>query len=264
MAISFTGGACSPIMLGNGATTQSVCVIENGIASRVNVIVRKLDFELDTLVALTAVMPLTKTSRCTGVSGGVSLAKAPFDASQTSDPAVVIRSAIFEGAPIVATPGTIMWQGFFGRAHTAVEQFHTFAKMEGHNALPQYLAKTKDIVLRPGESLLTQVVSAAGTSNAALTNNAHISAVWEEDEIATYAISGTVTLSGSPVSGAIVTVIEADDVSMTNAVLRETITTGAGGTWASDIRTGKVAAAFVQYENGGTYYTAPGSPYLQE
>lgn len=63
--------------------------------------------------------------------------------------------------------------------------------------------------------------------------------------------------------GAIVTVIEADDINMTNAILVETITTGAGGTWASNIRTGKVAAAFVQYETGGTYYTAHGSPYLQ-
>lgn len=37
---------------------------------------------------------------------------------------------------------------------------------------------------------------------------------------------------------------------------------GAGATWASTIRTGKVGAAFVQYESGGTKYTAPGSPYL--
>jgi hypothetical protein len=58
-------------------------------------------------------------------------------------------------------------------------------------------------------------------------------------------------------------VLEADDASMTNAVLRETIVTPAGGTWASSIRTGKVGAAFVQYESGGTKYTAPGSPYLQ-
>jgi hypothetical protein len=57
-------------------------------------------------------------------------------------------------------------------------------------------------------------------------------------------------------------VIEADDINMTNQVLVEKIVTGAGGTWASSIKTGKVGAAFVQYESGGTYYTAPGSPYL--
>jgi len=64
------------------------------------------------------------------------------------------------------------------------------------------------------------------------------------------------------VSGAIITVIEADDESMTNPVLVEKIVTAAGGTWASSITTGKVGAAFVQYKSGATYYTAPGSPYL--
>lgn len=81
--------------------------------------------------------------------------------------------------------------------------------------------------------------------------------------IATYAISGTVTLSGSPVDGAKVMVLEADDTSLTNAHLYQVVTTAGGGLWASTIRTGKVGAAFVQYENGGTYYTAPGSPFLQ-
>jgi hypothetical protein len=129
-------------------------------------------------------------------------------------------------------------------------------------ALPPVLA-SKDFILRPGDSLIVQVVAAVGTSNAALCNNWDAHCVWEEDAIATFAISGTVTLSASPVSGAIVTVVEADDTSMTNAVLRETIVTPAGGTWASTIRTGKVGAAFVQYTSGGTKYTAPGSPYLE-
>ena len=118
-------------------------------------------------------------------------------------------------------------------------------------------------MLRPGQSLIVQAVAAVGTSNAALCNNWDAHCVWEEDAIATFAISGTVTLSAVPVAGAIVTVVEADDTSMANAVLRETIVTPAGGTWASTIRTGKVGAAFVQYENAGTLYTAPGSPYLE-
>jgi len=71
-----------------------------------------------------------------------------------------------------------------------------------------------------------------------------------------------VTLGGSPVSGAKVMVMESDNVAGTNMFLREVITTPAGGTWASSILTGKVGSAFVQYEAGGTYYTAPGSPYL--
>jgi hypothetical protein len=130
-----------------------------------------------------------------------------------------------------------------------------------YGCLPPVLLD-KSFILKPGESLIVQAIAAATTSNPALSSNWFAQVNWQEDEIATFAISGTVTLSASPVAGAIVTVIEADDVDMTNAVLRQTIVTGAGGTWASSIRTGKVGAAFVQYRVGGTYYTAPGSPYL--
>lgn len=263
MAISYRGGVTSPIMLGNNATTQTLFSIENGIASRVNILVRALDVDLDNIAALTAVMPLLKTSRGVSISGGVTLAKGSFDTSLTSDPAVVFRSAMGETAPITATAGTVIYQMMTSRLHTAVEQVVNVVEDQfGISCLPDVLT-TKDFVIRPGQNLIVQLVGAAGASNAALANNFAASCVWEEDEIATFAISGTVTLSGSPVAGAIVTVIEADDTSMTNAVLRATITTGAGGTWASTIRTGKVGAAMVQYESGGTLYTAPGSPYLE-
>jgi hypothetical protein len=250
-------------MLGNDATTQTLFAIENGIASRVNVMVRALDLNLDAIAALTAVMPLLKTSRGVSISGGATLAKGSFDTSLTSDSAVVFRSAMMEGAPITATAGTVIYQQMITRLHTAVEQAADIDEYQfGISCLPRLL-DTKDFVIRPGGNLIVQLVGAATTSNAAITNYFNASCVWEEDEIATFAISGTVTLSGSPVAGAIVTVIEADDTSMTNAVLRATITTGAGGTWASTIRTGKVGAAMVQYESGGTLYTAPGSPYLE-
>lgn len=261
MAISFSGGVSSPLVFGNDNTTQTLFALENGVESRVNVLVRDLHMSQDALVALTAVMPLFKTCRATAISGGITLPKAKFDPTQTSDPAVVARSAMWEGAPIAATAGDIVFQRFKTRLHTAVENVLDYAGDDIGGLPPLLMAK--DFVLRPGEALIMQVVSAAGTSNAALTNTAHVVCEWQEDEIATFAISGTVTLSGSPVSGAIVTVVEADDTSMTNAHLRETIVTGAGGTWASSIRTGKVGAAFVQYESGGTKYTAPGSPYLE-
>lgn len=264
MAISFSGGVGSPLVFGNDATTQTLFSLENGVDSGVNVLVRDLHMSLDAIVALTAVMPLFKTCRATAISGGITLPKAKFDSTQTSDPAVVARSAMWEGAPIAATAGDIVFQRYKTRLHTAVEGVLDYGggREDDIGGLPPILM-SKDFVLRPGEALIMQVVSAVGTSNAALTNTAHVVCEWQEDEIATFAISGTVTLSGSPVSGAIVTVVEADDTSMTNAYLRETIVTGAGGTWASSIRTGKVGAAFVQYENGGTLYTAPGSPYLE-
>jgi len=129
--------------------------------------------------------------------------------------------------------------------------------------LPKLIADTgRELKLRPGESLLVRVVGAAVAANAALSNNWTASVAIEEDQKSTFAISGTVTLSGSPVTGAKVMVMEADDTAGTNMFLREVITTPAGGTWSSSILTGKVGSAFVQYTSGGTYYTAPGSPYL--
>lgn len=262
MAISFRGGAGSPVIFGNDSITQTLFSIENGVASRVNVLVRDLSVSLDALVALTAVMPLFKTSRAISVSGGITLPKGSLHTTLTSDSNVTVRSAMLEGAPVSATATDTVFQQYKTRVHTAVEQVADFAGSDDIGLLPPLLAD-KDFILRPGESLIVQVIAAAGTSNAALTNNAQVSCLWEEDPIAAFAISGTVTLSGSPVTGALVTVVEADDTSMTNAHVREVITTPAGGTWASSIRTGKVGAAFVQYESGGTKYTAPGSPYLE-
>lgn len=261
MAISFRGGAGSPYIYGNNDTTQTLFALENGVESRVNVLVRDLTVSLDALVALTAVMPLVKTSRATNISGGITLPKGSYDTDLTSDPAVVARSAMVEGAPITATAGDLVFQRYKARMHTAVENVRDYAGPDDVGVLPPVLVD-KDFVLRPGEALIVQVIAAVGTSNAALTNTGMVRCAWEEDPIATFAISGTVTLSGSPVTGALVTVVEADDTSLTNAHVREVLTTPAGGTWASSIRTGKVGAAFVQYESGGTKYTAPGSPYL--
>lgn len=262
MAITFVGGCGGPLMSGNDATTQTLFSVENGIASRVNILIRSLHIAQDGIAALAAVMPLIKTSRGINISGGITLPRAKYDTTLTSDPALTFRCAMGEGAPITATAGDIIYSLFRSRMHTAVEGVREYAGLGDYGCLPDVLS-AKDFVLRPGESLIVQVIAAVGTSNAAITNYWNASCQWEEDAIATFAISGTVTLSAAPVAGAIVTVIEADDTSMTNAVLRETIVTPAGGTWASTIRTGKVGAAFVQYENAGTLYTAPGSPYLE-
>lgn len=261
MAITFRGGVATPLIFGNDATTQTLFTLENGVESRVNVLVRDLHMSQDALVALTAVMPLLKTSRGLNISGGVTLPKGSLHTTMTSDAAVVARSPLWEGGSITATAGDTIFQRFKTRLHTVVEQVNDYAGVDDIGLLPPVLL-SKDFVLRPGEALVVQLIGAVGTSNAALMNTSMLVCKWEEDPIATFAISGTVTLSGSPVSGAIVTVVEADDTDMTNAHVRETITTGAGGTWASTIRTGKVGAAFVQYESGGTKYTAPGSPYL--
>lgn len=249
--------AQSLMIYGNDSTSQNLFTIENGIASRVDLYLRALDIETDSIAVLTALMPLIKISRATAISGGITLSKTLSDSTTSSDSAVICRAQNYDASPITATQGDTVWQTFRNRMHTAVEQ------QRSQNGLLPSLIKTKDFIIRPGGSLLVKVVAAAGTSNS-INSFAHsVMAMWEEVAIATFAISGTVTLSASPVSGAKVVVVEADDINMTNAVLREVITTPAGGTWASTIRTGKVGAAFVQYESGGTYYTANGSPFLQ-
>lgn len=247
----------STMIYGNDATAQNLFTIENPIGSRVDVYLKDLDLEVDSIVALTALMPLVKVSRATAISGGVILSKSLADTSSTSDAFVRCRAQLYENSPITATAGDTIWQVFRSRMHTAVEQ------VRPQNGLMPSLIKTEDFVLRPGEALLAKVVAAAGTSNAVNSYSMTIQAMWNEVAFSTFAISGTVTLSGSPVSGARVVVVEADDQLMTNAILREIITTPAGGTWASSIKTGKVGAAFVQYTSGGTFYTAYGSPYLE-
>ena len=246
-----------PTAFGNDAVTQHIFALENHIGSRVDVNVRRMVVQNDPQTALASVMPQVKVSRGVNISGGILLDKAKLRTTETSDPFVKIRSALGEGSPITATQGDTVWQQYTSRLHTAVEQV-----IASDEPLLPRLVDTFDFKLKPGESLLATVISATAASNPALSHNWLVDCIWEEDAKATFAISGTVTLSGSPVAGAIVSVIEADDVSMTNPVLIKTIVTGAGGTWAADILTGKVGAAFVQYESGGTKYTAPGSPYL--
>jgi hypothetical protein len=266
MTVVFRGTAESQYIVGNDATTQNLFVIENGFKSRVNIIIRRLTFGCDSLVALATMQNMVRISRCTSVSGGVTLHKASFDNTQTSDSNVVMRSQNNEASLITATAGDTLWTQFAARMHTAVEQQNSerdSERIQERNLIP--LADlASGLTLRPGESLLVKVFANTAASNAQNSTNWAVRCSWDEDSITTFAISGTVTLSGSPLDGAKVMVVEADDTSLTNAHLYEVKTTAGGGLWSSTIRTGKVGAAFVQYESGGTYYTAPGSPFLQQ
>jgi len=249
-------------IIANDATEQNLFAIENPIGSRVDVYIKDLDYEVDAVGALTAVSPLIKVSRATAISGGVILPKSSFDTTEGKDSFVRCMTQNNEAAIITATAGDTIWQAFRHRTHTAVEQMTAYINEVTHGLLPS-LIETQNFVLRPGEALLVKLLASAGSSNSALSYFTTIQCTFDEVAFSTFAISGTVTLSGSPVEGARIIVIEADDILMTKAILREVIVTPAGGTWASSIKTGKVGAAFVQYESGGTYYTANGSPYLQ-
>lgn len=260
MAFSFAGSACTPVIYGNGLTTQNLMALTNKVGSRVNLYIRRASVQLDPILALTSVMPQVKLSRCDTslISGGYISPHGNYNATETSSDSVIFRTSMLQDAPITATAGPAVWQQYCSRMHTVVEQ----VQAPDNNLLP-LLATTIDFILRPGESILAQVVGLSTASNATLSNNWFINLQWQEEPVPTFNISGTVRLSAAPVAGAIVTVIEADDESMTNPILVEKIVTDGGGAWASTISSGKVGAAFVQYKAGATYYTAPGSPYLE-
>ena len=260
MAISFTGIVKSQIIFGNDSVSQNIFTIENGFASRVDVYVRRLIFQEDAIAAYTAVMPLVKSCRATSISGGTILEKGPFDTTQVSDPNVICRAQDQDAARITATPGDTVWQEFPIRMHTGAEQQQGLDNYI-RTIIPA-LSNVQNFVLHPGESLLVRVVSPVVAANPYNSNYWFVECVLEENQFPTFTISGTVTLNSTPVDGAKVMIVEADDVLLTNAHLREVITTPAGGAWSSTIRQGKVGAAFVQYKNGSTYYTAPGSPFL--
>lgn len=262
MAITYQGTSTSLPINGNDQLLQNLWIFENGIASRVNVIIRRLVLQNDPIAALPFTMPLIKTSRLTGAfSGGIILGKCPFDTNQTSNSEVRIRAAVSFGTPITATEGYTCWEQFAIRLHSAVQKVIS----EENNMLSMLVADTgKEFILSPGQSLLIQVRGATVASNPAITNNYCIEAMWEEDSLPIFNISGVVTLASAPVNGAKVMVLQADDEALTNPVLVEVKTTNGLGQWSSTILSGKVGAAFVQYVNGGTYYTAPGSPFLED
>ena len=260
MAVTFRGCATGLAVLGNGLTTQNLLLIENRQGSRVNVNLRRLAVHLDAVAALSAVMPIVRTSRASSVSAGAILPKAAFNTTQTSNPYVVISAPAVDLFPVTATANTTVWQQYPMRLADATGQVLD----ADENVMPLLIDQTgKEFVIRPGESVVVQVVAAAGTSNAATTNNWFVNCSWEEDDIGTFTIAGQVTLSAVPVSGAKIVVVEADDVWMPTPVFVGVSTSDGSGNWSASITSGRVGAAFVQYQTGGTYYTAPGSPFLE-
>jgi hypothetical protein len=259
MTVTFTGVAASFVAIGNDNNIQNLFTAENGIHSRVDLYIRRLALQNDSIAVLASVMPICKTSRAINIGGGVFIPKETFDNSQTSDPNVVFRCQVDESAYITAISGPTAWGQFPNRLHTAVEQ----QQGTEQNMLPMLVGNVgSEFILHPGENLLVQQIAPNGASNFMGTPNFFIECVFQEVALSTFNISGTVTLSASPITGAKVTVLECDDINMTNPFLVGVYTTPAGGTWSASIRTGKIGFAYVQYQSGGNYYTSPGSPFL--
>lgn len=263
MAYTFKGTAVTPLgIIGNDQLIQNLFTIENGIASRVNVIVKRLVVQLDPITTLTSVMPLIKSSRITSeVTGGIILPKVPFDTSKSSDSNVIMRTSISSGNPIIATVDTTQWEKYGNRLHSAYGQVSS----EDANVIPN-LSENADVkyIIRPGEKLLVYINGPVVASNSSLANNWFVQVVWEEETVNIFQISGAVTLHGSPINDAKVIIIESTDKFMSNPLLIDVKTTTVSGNWNSTIASGRVGAAFVQYTISGVYYTAPGNPYLEQ
>lgn len=171
--------ACTFRTLGAAATAQNLFTLENQAGSGRNVRIRRLVFQMDATAVLTAVMPLFKTSRPTALpTGGTVLGKAQFNTALTSHANVVARGANASdggaATAITATPGTIMWQQYGMRLHTAVGQV-----LGLDNNVLTAITADNPVILAPGESILVQCVAAATTSNPA-TNHYMIMAAWDE------------------------------------------------------------------------------------
>lgn len=263
MAILFTGCACSQRVVGDGAGNQTQLIIENGRGSARKVRILRMVVQLDMVAASTALNPAVVAYRGTGtptVLGARLTSKGTFDTAQTSDAFVRIWTAITpDGANdsmLTASVSDMLWRKHGSRLRTAAEQ----TRGEDLLVLPENL-ETNAFYLYPGEFLVINVVPAVATTNT-FSNNWCSNIVWQEETLSTYTISGTVTLGGSPVSGAEVSVLVADDAEMTNPFLHSVNTTDASGRWSADIQTGKYAYAYANSSASGTNYTAPGVPYM--
>jgi hypothetical protein len=168
-------------IIGNGSTTHNLFTIENTTGSARVVGVRRLVVQLDTLAALTAVMPIVKTSRAGGIPGsGTTLTKNPFDTTSSISSVANVTLRAASGADggsatsISGAPGTTLWQQYASRMHTLVGQV-----LAPDNPLIPTLADNTPVILRPNEALLVHVAASAGSSNST-GNQWFVQCVWEE------------------------------------------------------------------------------------
>jgi len=185
MAIIFVGLVATNYISGSAGTPQNLFTLENsGSESPVIVDIRRLVVQLDATAALTAQMPIVRTSRLSSLpSGGTVLPKGSFNTTQTSATSVIARSAAAIGTgaggavltAITATEGDTLWQQYCMRLHTAVGQVLGL----DNSVLPTLIENTS-FVLRPNEAILVQVnaVLAAHNPN---TNRWFVQCVWEEE-----------------------------------------------------------------------------------
>lgn len=180
--VSYCGAAATFRMVGNAATSQNLFRIINGSGTAVIVGVRKLNVEMDSTAAQTAVAVDFKVSRSTGtLAGGTTMTKVAQDTALTSDANVVLTGgASADGTNSASaitgvTAGSTLWHQFGSRQQTAAG----YQSPDDYNLIPAELADSEGITLRSGEQLLVQLVTGATTQNPN-TNHYVVKCAWDE------------------------------------------------------------------------------------
>ena len=215
-------------------------------------------------VVYTSVMPSIKAYRGTAqvVDAAVLMDKCAFDTSATASNAFVKARCAYSPdlsntVSLDGTPAGGMLRRAYGpRQHTLAEAWSS----DDGEIMPE-LFKSKEFFIYPGQAYIVQIDN-LNTSSDPVQAAWFYQVLWEEVALSTYAISGNVTNGGTGVVGAEVTVLVADDTSMTNAYLQGIYTTTSGGAWSANIPVGKLAYVYANDYSGGVYYTAPGAPYI--
>ena len=104
MATTFFGSAATFRTPGNATLVQNLFSVQNNVGSPVAVKIRRIVCQLDATSALTAFMPLVKTTRPPALpTGGHALDKVAFDSTMTSNANVIIRPGP-DGIPATLPP----------------------------------------------------------------------------------------------------------------------------------------------------------------
>ena len=165
--------------VGAAATTQNLFSIFNSGTNRV-VRIRRLVMQMDATAVLTAVMPIAKTSRVTAAPGaGVTLTKVQWDTSLAASHAdIVVKGEVSTDGggrtALTGTPGSVLWQQYGMRLHTAVGQV-----LGLDNNVLTSITEGIPVVLRQNEGLIVHIVAAATASNPA-TNHYFVQCAWDE------------------------------------------------------------------------------------
>jgi hypothetical protein len=168
--------------IGAAATAQNLFSIWNGGANRI-VRIRRLVMQMDATAVLTAVMPIVKTSRVASAPGaGITLTKVSWDTADAASHAdIVVKGEVSADGgtrtALTGTPGSVLWQQYGMRLHTAVGQV-----LGIDNNVLSSITEGIPVVLRANEGLMVHIVAAATASNPA-TNHYFVQCAWDEEAV---------------------------------------------------------------------------------